>query len=270
MHEVCSKLLLYGELGENSILENLCAVFSDWEDRQEKEASLRRRVFREIKRLLDLATEFGFDHNLWHNYLTFLLMTNENSFSLTAERAEISDGSIKHFAKQDLAVFRRLYHYDFGSIEKALDIDCFTTLLNYKAVPKKERRYNKAVSEQVQALSVSLSAAQDEEAMLGVLLRHYRHVGVGLFGLNRAFRVKEMETKLNFLPVNNVDGVHLNDLVGYEEQKKQLRDNTEAFLGGYPANNVLLYGDSGTGKSTSVKALVNEYYDRGLRMIELL
>lgn len=269
MYEVYSKLFLYSNLGENSILESLCTVFRDWEGRQEKAANLHRRIFREMKRLLDLATEFGFDHNLWHNYLTFLLMTNENSFSLTAERAEIQDGSIQHFARQDLAAFRALYHYDFRPIEEALDVDCFTTLLHYKAVPKKERRYNKAVSEQVQALSVSFSAAGDEEEMLGILLRHYRKVGVGLFGLNRAFRVKEAEKKLDFLPVNNVDGVRLHHLVGYEDQKWQLRENTEAFLDGYPANNVLLYGDSGTGKSTSVKALVNEYYDQGLRMIEL-
>ena len=61
----------------------------------------------------------------------------------------------------------------------------------------------------------------------------------------------------------------LDDLVGYEQQKKELRRNTEAFLRHRPANNVLLYGDAGTGKSTSVKALINEYYDQGLRMIEI-
>ena len=61
----------------------------------------------------------------------------------------------------------------------------------------------------------------------------------------------------------------LDDLLGYELQKRELRRNTEAFLAGKTANNVLLYGDAGTGKSTSVKALINEYYDCGLRMIEL-
>ena len=61
----------------------------------------------------------------------------------------------------------------------------------------------------------------------------------------------------------------LKDLVGYESQKEQLRANTEAFLAGRSANNALLYGDAGTGKSSSVKALINEYYDQGLRMIEI-
>ena len=58
----------------------------------------------------------------------------------------------------------------------------------------------------------------------------------------------------------------LSDLVGYEIQKKKLVDNTRAFVEGKKANNVLLFGDSGTGKSTSIKAIVNEFYDQGLRM----
>ena len=61
----------------------------------------------------------------------------------------------------------------------------------------------------------------------------------------------------------------LSDLVGYEIQKKKLVDNTKAFVEGKKANNVLLFGDSGTGKSTSIKAIVNEFYDYGLRMIEI-
>lgn len=70
-------------------------------------------------------------------------------------------------------------------------------------------------------------------------------------------------------PIINVEHVYLKDLVGYELQKKKLVENTEAFLAGKEANNVLLFGDAGTGKSSSVKAVLNEYYGRGLRMIEV-
>lgn len=57
--------------------------------------------------------------------------------------------------------------------------------------------------------------------------------------------------------------------MGYEMQKAKLIENTEAFIEGRAANNVLLFGDSGTGKSSSIKAILNKYYDRGLRMIEV-
>ena len=70
-------------------------------------------------------------------------------------------------------------------------------------------------------------------------------------------------------PITNIAHVKLEDLVGYELQKKKLIDNTEAFVEGRSANNCLLFGDAGTGKSSSIKAILNRYYDRGLRIIEV-
>jgi predicted AAA+ superfamily ATPase len=90
-----------------------------------------------------------------------------------------------------------------------------------------------------------------------------------MFGLNKAFRIKSKSGDVEFLPINNTEKVLLDDLVGYEIQKQKLIENTEAFVEGRAANNCLLFGDSGTGKSTSIKAILNEYYDRGLRMIEI-
>ena len=98
---------------------------------------------------------------------------------------------------------------------------------------------------------------------------YYKTHGVGLFGMNKAFRVSPDGDGVTFLPINNIDQVVLGDLIGYDLQKKQLRENIESFVGGYGCNNMLLYGDAGTGKSTSVKALLNEYSDRGLRVIEI-
>ena len=70
-------------------------------------------------------------------------------------------------------------------------------------------------------------------------------------------------------PIINVEHIYFKDIVGYEMQKKKLIENTEAFISGKEANNVLLFGDAGTGKSSSVKAILNEYYGQGLRMIEV-
>ena len=113
------------------------------------------------------------------------------------------------------------------------------------------------------------------------MTKFYADYGVGMFGLNKAFRIRSAEFSGNsdsgdyitggvdIYPINNTETVLLKDLVGYEIQKKKLIDNTEAFVEGRPANNCLLFGDSGTGKSTCIKAIINEYYDRGLRMIEI-
>ena len=74
MDQLTSRLLLYGDLGGDSILEELSRVFSDWKKGNTPKAVLVRRVYDQIKRLLDLATDYGFDEDLWQSYLTFLLL----------------------------------------------------------------------------------------------------------------------------------------------------------------------------------------------------
>ena len=270
MYRETSKLLLYSNLGEDSILLRLSEIFFDWEQQKCEKSALIRRIYVEIKRILDLATTYGFNTNLWHNYLTFVLITNENSFSLTCERVGASEGSVNHFARADFRIFKNLFDFDFGPIERDLGIDCFSVLSNYQAIPKKAQMYYRNVSEKVRALSSAIEQAKDENEIFDLVTAHYRDCGVGMFGLNRAFRIRPAENGgVEFCAINNIDSVVLSDLIGYEYQKKELRANTEAFVSGRSCNNMLLYGDAGTGKSTSVKAILNEYCDRGLRMIEI-
>lgn len=269
MYKEVAKLILYRDLGENSILRKLAGIFEDYEKDQCSAAELTTRIYEQMKALLDLSTMYGFDENLWHNYLTFILLTNENSFSMTSEKVGANDGTVNHFAKADFKVFKHLFDFDFSAIERDLEIDCFSTVCHYKAIGKKERMYNKNVSEKVQAVSRQIEQAEDENEIFKIITDFYKAYGVGMFGLNKAFRIREDGSRVEFLPVNNTEQVLLKDLVGYEIQKKKLVDNTEAFVKGLPANNVLLFGDAGTGKSTSIKAILNEYYDQGLRMIEI-
>ncbi len=269
MYKEIARLILYRDLGKDNILLKLSGIFQDYEQQKVTPAELITRIYEQMKALLDLATCYGFDKNLWHNYLTFLLLTNENSFSMTSEKVGANDGSVNNFVKGDFAIFLKLFHFDFSPIEKDLGIDCFSTICNYHAIQKKERMYNKNVSEKVQLVSEQLEKAEDAEAFFRIITDFYAAYGVGMFGLNRAFRIRHLEDGVEFLPINNTERVMLCDLIGYEIQKKKLIDNTEAFIKGLPCNNVLLCGDAGTGKSTSIKALLNEYYDQGLRMIEI-
>ncbi len=292
MYKQVSKLIVYRDLGEDSILKRLAAIFEDFdwykenvlgsssafsasklEEMKDKKhiskESLITRIYGEIKRLLDLATDYGFDDNLWHNYLTFVMMTNENSFTLTSEKVGANDGSVNHFAMNDFNIFKELFDYNFYEIEQELGIDCFSTISNYKAIVKKERMYNYNVSEKVRELSKRLEKCENGEGFFKEVTKFYADYGVGMFGLNKAFRIRNIGDKVDIFPINNTETVMLDDLVGYEIQKKKLVDNTEAFVEGRPANNCLLFGDSGTGKSTCIKAIINEYYDQGLRMIEI-
>lgn len=252
------------------ILYQFGEIFRRFDEKSSSKPELIKDIYTQLKRLLIVATDYGFNHNLWHNYLTFFMVTNENPFSLTCEKVGANDGSVNHFAKNDFRVFKNLFDFDFSAIEEELGIDCFSQLSDYRAIGKKELMYNKNVSEKIIALSAQLEQAADEHAFFDCVTAFYRDFGVGMFGLNKAFRIREQaQGTIEFLPINNMDKVMLDDLVGYELQKKKLVDNTRAFVEGRKANNVLLFGDSGTGKSTSIKAIVNAFYPQGLRMIEI-
>ena len=270
MHQEISKLIMYGDMDNECILYQLGEIFRRFEDNTYSKPGLIKDIYTQLKRLLVIATDYGFNYNLWHNYLTFFIVTNENPFSITCEKVGANNGSVNHFAKNDFKVFKNLFDFDFSEIENSLGIDCFSLISNYKAIGKKELMYNKNVSEKIIVLSSELENAADEDEFFDCVTKFYKDYGVGMFGLNKAFRIKEKsDNEIEFLPINNMDKVMLDDLIGYELQKQKLIDNTKAFVDGRKANNVLLFGDSGTGKSTSIKAIVNEFYPQGLRMIEI-
>ena len=284
MYREVSKLIMFGDTDPDCILYQFSDIFrrfDAWKTMDEvdpaqatKKAQIKSQliqdIYTQLKRLMIVATDYGFDENLWHNYLTFYLVTNENPFSITCEKVGANEGSVNHFAKNDFRAFLALFHYDFSEIEQALGIDCFSQISNYRSIAKKELMYNKNVSEKIIALSRRLEQAADENAFFDCVTDFYKDYGVGMFGLNKAFRIKNRPNgDIEFVPINNMDKVMLDDLIGYEIQKKKLVDNTKAFVEGRKANNVLLFGDSGTGKSTSIKAIVNEFYPQGLRMIEI-
>ncbi len=304
MYKELPKLLMYREFEPDSILVNLSEIIREFDGGEYDKDQLISRIYAEIHRILEISTDYGFDKNLWHDYIAYVLVTSENPFSLTAERAGMKDGSVNEFAKQDMMIFNHLFNYNFQKMETKLEINCFSTITNYSSIHKRRQVYNKNVSDKVRALSdaidanlseisakvisgeMSVAEAEDKcaEDTLRLVTDFYKNYGVGMLGLNTAFRIAEIvpgasedKKSIDFClgngikctPIKNTDKVSLDDLVGYEIQKKRLRDNTESFLAGNPANNVLLFGDAGTGKSTSIKALINEYYDDGLRMIEL-
>ena len=270
MYDKISQLLMYGDLTENSILYKLGRAIDDVESGDYNKRELTRRINAISKELLMLATDYGFDDNLWHNYIAFYIITNENPFSLVTEKTDVKPGSVNHLVKQDFKLLKELFDYDFGPIEKELGLGAFSVFTNYSAVQKNEQMYNRNVSSKVRKLSKQLEQANNQDEFFNVITDFYKAYGVGMFGLNKAFRIEETaDSDIRFVPISNMDEVCLDDLIGYEYQKQQLIANTEAFVKGKKANNVLLFGDSGTGKSTSIKAIVNQYYDDGLRMIEI-
>ena len=269
MHKLVSKLIVYRNLPADNILMPLAEVCAEVERGSYNKEQTIGKVYDQIHKLLDIATVYGFNKNLWHNYLTYLLVSVETPFAITCEKEGACEGSVNALAMNDFAIFKALFEYDFTALEKELGINCFDIITNYKAVAKKETRFNKNISEKVQGLSEKLEQAATVEASYALVTAFYGAYGVGKLGLNKAFRIDHRGSEVELVPISNTELITFDDLIGYERQKQTLRENTEAFVEGRPANNVLLFGDSGTGKSSSIKALINQYYDQGLRMIEI-
>ena len=243
--------------------KNNFLFYTDWDDSVTESAPALAGT------LAAFATEFGLSGNVWRQWLTYILMTHDNAFTLACERRDIlPDSTLMKLAERDLSIFMELFRTEESDFDE--DEGLLPLMLDYKW-PYEVECITEA-GRRIQELSSSLAEAEDVKEFSRTLTEHYEKYGSGMFGLYKAFRVDPSSggaAELKLIPVSDSADVRFDDLIGYESQKKTLRDNTEAFVSGHYANNVLLYGDSGTGKSTSVHALMHDYSDRGLRLIEV-
>lgn len=214
---------------------------------------------------------YGFSDNLWHDYLTFLLVNHENAFSTASEIRGTVDGTINELAKHDFEIFKQLYDFDLEVLDSVFSTGCAALLCHYKNIDGNSKMFNKRIRDRICTLSDRLSESVSTEEFMDDMVQFYKDFGVGKLGLHKAFRLEHRtsDDTVRIVPITRIAHVQLDDLVGYEIPKKKLIDNTEAFINGKRANNCLLFGDAGTGKSSSIKAILNQYYDQGLRIIEV-
>ncbi len=268
MNKLLKNLVLYGKGEESKLLWNMASIFTEYENNKNLEPKFQIELNNCVSELLDMAIEHGFEGNLWHSYLTYVLMTDVNAFSLTFEKKDYEDSSLSVFAMEDLAVFYKLFNYDFNLLEAELKY--FSSLRDFKQPESHYPNFNLSIQKLGQTLKDNLEDSKSEIEFFRNICSFYKSVGVGKLGLYKAFRVvEESEDEARLVPISNLMHVALDDIVGYTSQKLELYKNTKAFVNGIVSNNVLLYGDSGTGKSTSIRAIANEFYDSGLRMIEI-
>uniref|UniRef100_UPI004026BCAA ATP-binding protein n=1 Tax=Eshraghiella crossota TaxID=45851 RepID=UPI004026BCAA len=230
---------------------------------------VKKTAGRIVSHILEVSEKMGFNGNLWQDYLAYNLANDENSYSLSCERRGRMDGSINKAALLDMAVYRELFNTDLSGIDAKYGT-FLSMLTGFENNNEGEKYYNKRIRNRIIKLAEELSGAVDDNTFLNTVCDFYKDAGVGCIGLFKAFRVGHDDNDRPVItPVISVEHKYLKDLIGYDIQKKKITDNTEAFLAGSKANNVLLFGDSGTGKSSCIKAILNEYYDDGLRMIEI-
>ena len=260
-----SELLLYKNPENREVFDCMLRIASE----EFEGLDIKKAAGRIVSHILEVSEKMGFNGNLWQDYLAYNLANDENSYSLSCERRGRMEGSINKAALLDMSVYRELFNTDLSRTDAKYGT-FLSMLTGFENNNEGEKYYNKRIRNRIIKLAEELSGAVDDNTFLNTVCDFYKDAGVGCIGLFKAFRVGHDDNDRPVItPVISVEHKYLKDLIGYDIQKKKITDNTEAFLAGNKANNVLLFGDSGTGKSSCIKAILNEYYDDGLRLIEI-
>lgn len=212
-------------------------------DEDEDTVALQSYFFKELAKSSESLKE----------HISKLILTNDNIFTKAACADKAGDLSlaVMNAVKSDLAKLEEIASINAQDIANGVDDDDVKEIL--LTLPGWE------VGKAVEPLKDHWDKQIDE------LVNYHKTYGYGMYAKNIAFTWRDEE----ITPVNSIDAIRLTDLKNYELQRNKVIDNTESFIAGHPANNVLLYGDRGTGKSSTVHAILNEYWQQGLRMIEI-
>lgn len=202
---------------------------------------------------ISFAEKFAVNGDVVKAMIAYLIMNDENPFSLSLERSE-GRGTAEEFAKKDIEELRLKFFADHKN---------FTSYVPIRSNLSSEE---KRIGKMIERFTLELDKCKDGNSFFLKVKSFYKNNGVGAFGINKAFYMMDSG---ELVPVSHLREANFDDIYGYESQKQQLISNTAAFAKGGTANNVLLYGDSGTGKSTSVKAALNTFFADGVRMIQI-
>lgn len=218
------------EVSQDNVVNNLWKLLEDWTEKPIGEFIEQYSTF--------VDALYRKNINL-SEYILKAVLEDENFYIIGKAQGKVFDSYIVEAVENELKVLQELSRLTPEDVTAGIDYKGFlprwrTSEIDFVA------EYNKR-------------------------LENIGKYGYGKYSQNRMFILKDGET----VPVKYPDTQRLDHLYGYTRERQAVIDNTLALLDGKPAQNVLLYGDAGTGKSSSVKAIVNEYADRGLRLIEI-
>lgn len=244
------EIILFRNIKNNSLVNNFKKIYNN------KNSDIRS-INDLLYQLIEFTESKGLQGDIWHNYLKNLVIKAENIFSLTAEKTQLAqDSSLYQMALKDLKIINNLFEITIRDILLSLNLNEMDYLIDFKAV-----NINHQNTKLYQEILTNNNAAEN----LKELNDFYQHYGVNILNQSRAFFWQNKNLKT----ISNPDQISFKQIISYKKQKKRLIENTQSFLNDKKAHNVLLYGDSGTGKSSSVKALLNEFFEQGLRLVEI-
>lgn len=255
-----NKIVVYRNIFKDDIIHDLKSLINMLSKEKNDISEVENLYYNLNFKLINRAESLGLRGNLIESYVLYSILKDENVFSLVCEKYNVNiEQSIYNVAIKDMVILKELINLDISYLKKIIglddnDIEEYIPTLNKDSMTEFED-YKKRIME-----------VESVKEMLSEIIKYYYSVGAGESANYITFR---WNNEKGLVGVRNYDSISMDSIIGYKPQKELLMKNTEAFINGFEANNVLLVGARGTGKSSSVKALINEYSKRGLRLVEV-
>ena len=233
-----------------------------------------------IEKGISLYNDFAYellnkaDETSFKKYIIDMIFLDNNSFTSMIDHENLSNKHIIKQVKHELKALEYISSITSEELKETIvhkgkakdfEVEVIKSLIDFEVDSDEDYASYKAIDK----LKLNILSCDNWGDSLENIIEFYKQYGTGIFGEYKAFVWEHEDDKTYLRGIDAPDPVKLKDLVGYEDQKETIIDNTKQFLNGHPANNLLLYGSRGTGKSSTVKAIINEYYTEGLRLIEV-
>jgi hypothetical protein len=248
-------LILYDNVRQDETVNAAVKIVNEF-DCHEYISYMEAGYYQIQRKLLETTDRLDVAGTYWQNHICRLIAESENRFSFLSEKGKL-DENIRAIAVREMEELKKLYGIEWERISSIFQNDGISVCcMRQESGPPAQAGHRDKVRQALEAGTNEKTADK--------LRDYYGEYGCGIFERYQAFLWDEA-----LVGVLNYDKVTFDQIIGYERQKEALIENTEFFLKGYPANNVLLHGDRGTGKSSSVKALLNKFKDSKLKLISL-
>ena len=214
-------LILYKNFENGKLFYNMAWIMENYENEYYNREDIEALLYECFNQLSELAVSHGFKGNLWHNFIAFILVNNENAYSRGCEIRGGMEGSVNQIALHDFKIMKDLFDFDFTELAKDYEIDCMDALLHYESAGDSGKLFNKRIRDRICDLAKALDGTKCAEEFKEKVTQFYKEFGVGKLGLHKAFRIEHTEEGARIVPITKIAHVHLDDLVGYEMAKKK-------------------------------------------------
>ena len=179
--------MLYKHMEHEELLRDMTFLMENCDSDYYNKEDMAGLLFECVNELLELAAGYGLEGNLWHNYLTFLLVNDENAYSTECEIVGEIEGSINTITLHDFEIFRELFAYDFTILEKALGVNCLSVLMHYENVKGHGKAFNKRIRDRICELSEKLGTCENAEEFKCTMTQFYKNSEWVSLGCTRHF-----------------------------------------------------------------------------------